>query len=108
MLNQKITKLKETKVGSPEWVTLLKEVQELDYDESKDYTVAITRYSPIVFKSRRKEHGLNQKQMAIIMGMSEKSYGRIGKYENGDISAIENIRAWQNLNIYFDYMEVIK
>ncbi len=62
----------------------------------------INVYSPVELRNIRKEEGLTQYHLALIMGLSGKSKRLISAYERGNREAIPTWRAWQLLNQYID------
>lgn len=68
----------------------------------------INIYSPVELRNIRKEEGLTQYHLALIMGLSGKSKRLISAYERGNRDAIPTWRAWELLNQYIDCDKVGK
>ena len=62
----------------------------------------INVYSPVELRNIRKEEGLTQYHLALIMGLSGKSKRLISAYERGNREAIPTWRAWELLNLFID------
>jgi len=62
----------------------------------------INIYSPVELRNIRKEEGLTQYHLALIMGLSGHSKRLISMYERGDRDAIPTWKAWHLLNQYID------